>query len=687
MQRLIFESSPLYIFVCLALGVGYAYLLYSTKNSWSKRTNQLLFAARAIVVSVLAFLLMEPQLKLITNTFEKPGAVLLIDNSSSLKGLVDSTAFKRQLTETSNVLSAAGYEVKWKYLSGNDIDKVQFNNLTSDLNSALRNVVSEYEGKNLSNIILLSDGIYNSGSSPLYSPWRVPITTVALGDSVEHPDLILKNVAYNKIAYQGNRFPVKAEVAVQNLRDKEIKVSVFKNGRAVQQLQKNSVNKSVLDFDFLIDAAENGTQRLDVIVESITGEANLRNNRASIFVEVVEGKKKILLIAPAPHPDIKALRFAIEKNPNYELIVNIPDVTKSDPSLAKSNYELIIFHNPFDVNQKTTSFYQQFSKSKSSLLLVIGSKTNLRQLAANGIPLSFESSGQKDEVTPVINSNFSDFNFMDGAERILSSYPPVQVPFGKFSYPPNSKVILQQRIGSVATDRPMMLSWEDNGRKIATFIGEGLWKWRLDEYSSTEKSEIFDDTFSRLVQYLSTLEDKRKFRFFPIQNEFTDAAPVIFEGQVYNDLFEKVYGSKIDLTIKDEKGKQSQYNYTLSPGGERYRVGGLAEGAYRYTATTDLNGKKERVSGSFLISAQNIELQNLVANVDLLKKLSTSTGARFYSSNQLAQLQKDFQKVEAKSVIHSEESFNPLIHLKWVFLFLLLLITGEWFTRKYLGSY
>ena len=82
MQRLIFESSPLYIFVCLALGVGYAYLLYSTKNSWNKRTNQLLFAARAIVVSVLAFLLMEPQLKLITNNYEKPGAVLLVDNSS-----------------------------------------------------------------------------------------------------------------------------------------------------------------------------------------------------------------------------------------------------------------------------------------------------------------------------------------------------------------------------------------------------------------------------------------------------------------------------------------------------------------------------------------------------------------------------------------------------------------------------
>jgi hypothetical protein len=687
MQRLIFESSPLYIFVCLALGVGYAYLLYTSKNSWSQRVNRILFAVRAVVVAALAFLLMEPQLKLITNTFEKPGVVFLIDNSSSLKSLVDSTSLRNKLDEASQTLTSAGYEVKWKDLSGSDIEKLKFVNATSDLNSALRNVVSEYEGKNLSNIILLSDGIYNAGSSPLYASWRVPISTVMLGDSIEHPDLILKNIAFNKIAYQGNRFPVRAEVAVQNLRDREVKVSVFKNGKLVQQAQKNSGSKSILDFDFLIEAQENGTQRLDLSVETIAGEANIRNNRASIFVEVVEGKKKILLVAAAPHPDIKALRFAIEKNPNYELIIQIPGVTKPDATLLQQEFELIIFHNPFDHAQRTTGLYSQLSKRKASLLLVLAANTNLRQLAPNGIPFTFESSGQKDEVTPVINPGFSDFSFQENADRIFSRYPPVQVPFGKVSVPANAKVLLRQRIGSVATDRPLLVTWEDNNRKIAAFIGEGLWRWRLDEYASTEKSEIFDDSFSKLIQYLSTLEDKRKFRFFPVQNEFTDAAPAIFEAQIYNDLFEKIYGNKIDLIIKNEKGDQSQYNFTLVQGSERYRVGGLKEGAYRYTASTEIGGKKEAVSGSFLITAQNIEAQNLVANSDLLKKLASSTGGKYFTMNQMDLLQKDFQKTEARSIIHSEESFNPLIHLKWVFLLLLLLITGEWFTRKYLGSY
>jgi len=378
----------------------------------------------------------------------------------------------------------------------------------------------------------------------------------------------------------------------------------------------------------------------------------------------------------------------VEKNPNYEFVLHIPGLSKTDPALLKPGAaELAIFHQAFDQEMKTTALFSLLNNGKSSVLLVIGNKTNLRLLQSNGILLNFINQTQKDEATPIVNSSFHDFEFSENSNGIFSRYPPVQVPFGKFSYPSNAQVLLNQRIGSVATDRPMLLSWEDNGRKVAAFIGDGLWKWRLDEFATSEKTEIFDETFSKLIQYLSTADDKRKFRFFPIQNEFTDSSPVIFEGQVYNDLFEKIYGNKIDLKLTDEKGKTSTYNYTLSPGGERYRVGGLKEGAYRFTATTEINAKIEIASGQFLVKEQNIELLNVVADFGLLRKLSKATDGTFYPFNKWSQLIGDFKKMEPKKLIHSEESFNPLIHVKWFFFLLLLLVSTEWFSRKYLGSY
>jgi len=688
MQRLIFESPPAFILFCVLLGLGYAYVLYRGKQTWNKRINQLLFAVRAIIVALVSFLLIGPVLKLTNNIFEKSTLVFLVDNSTSLRENSDSLKLRNELLETAKQLREQGYEIVWKDLSGKEIDKIKFENKSSDLNGALRNVTSDYEGKNLAGIVVLTDGIYNSGASPLYTPWHVPITTVGIGDTIEHADLILKNVAYNKIAYQGNRFPVRAEVAIQNMPHQDVVVSIFHNGLLLSQQKKNTEKKLFLQFDFLADAKDKGIQRWDVLVEPSAHETNLKNNRTSIFVEVVEGRKKILVIAPSPHPDIKALRTMVEKNPNYELILHIPGVTKTDPSfLQPGAAELVIFHQAFDQENKTAALFSQLNKGKSSVLLIIGNKTNLRQLQGNGIPLNFVSPAQKDEATPIINSSFHDFEFSENSNGVFSRYPPVQVPFGKFSYPSNAQVLLNQRIGSVATDRPMLLSWEDNGRKVAAFIGDGLWKWRLDEFSTSEKTEIFDETFSKLIQYLSTIGDKRKFRFFPVLNEFTDSSPVVFEGQVYNDLFEKVYGNKIDLKLTDEKGKASTYNYTLSPGGERYRVGGLKEGAYRFTATTDINSKREVVSGQFLVKEQNIEPLNVVADFGLLRKLSKATGAKFYNSNSWNQLVADFKKTEPKELIHSEESFNPLIHVKWFFFLLLLLVSTEWFSRKYLGSY
>jgi hypothetical protein len=111
-----------------------------------------------------------------------------------------------------------------------------------------------------------------------------------------------------------------------------------------------------------------------------------------------------------------------------------------------------------------------------------------------------------------------------------------------------------------------------------------------------------------------------------LQNEFSDAGPVVFETQVYNDLFELVYGNAIQLQLRDDKGKTSNYNYTTTPGGSRYRIGGLKEGVYRYKATTTVNNRTEEVNGQFLVKAQNLELQNLTADFQLLRRLAAETG-------------------------------------------------------------
>lgn len=692
MQRLLFESSPLLIFLCAGAGLGYAYLLYKSKHTWGKTVNRILFGLRAVLVFFLAVLLLGPVLKLITNQFEKPTWVYLVDSSASVAEVIDSVGrekLNQDLRASRQAINDLGYESKVFDLSGTEINNSVFNAPASDLNRGIQNVINQFEGRNLAGIVLVSDGIYNSGASPAYAPVRVPVYTLGVGDTTARVDVVLKNVAFNKVAYQGNKFPVRAQVLLQGIDNQNVAVSISKDGKVVNTLSKESLSKSFVEFDFQLYAKEKGIQRYDVSVRPIAGETNLRNNNSSIFIEVVEGKKKIVLIAPAPHPDIKALKSVVEKNSNYEFIVHIPGVVEADAALLKPGAaELFIFHQVIDNSGKTAALFQTLYKSNASVLLMIGSNSNLRQLAAYQIPIQFESfGGQWDDVTPVVNSNFRDFSFSDNTNGIFARYPPADVPFGKFTWPATASVLLYQRIGSIATDRPLLMVWPDNNRKISALIGEGLWRWRLNEFSDTGNTVAFDELFSKLVQYLSTLEDKRKFRSFPLQNEFSDSEPVVIESQVYNDLFELVYGNTIKLDVRNESGAITNYSYVISPGSARYRIGGLKEGVYRFTASTVVNDKTETVSGQFLVRAQNLEAQNLTADFGLLRSVAQQSGGKFYPVAQINQLTTDLQQVKAASLIHTEETFNQLINLKWVFFLLLALISAEWFMRKYLGGY
>lgn len=690
-QRLLFEYSPAFVLLCIALGIGYAYLLYRSKHTWSNQVNKTLFAIRALLVALLAFLLIGPILKLTSNEYEKPSLVFLIDNSVSVGEVVDSLRWpliSENVEKTADALETQGFEVHIQTLDNESIDNFKFDQLTSDLNGTVHDIMGEYESKNLAGVVVLSDGIYNSGSSPLYTPSKAPIYTVGLGDTTQRIDLSLRNLLYNKIAYQGNQFPLRAEVLIQGTTAQEVQVSVYKKGKLVSRERKNSENKSILEFDFQIEASEKGIQRIDVAVEPIGQEKNKKNNYASAFIEVVEGKKKILLVSPSPHPDDKAIRAVVEKNANYELILHIPGVKEASPeALSPSNIDLAIFQQVLDYSGKTLALYNRLKDSGTSMFLMLGNRSNLRQLAANGIPLTFENPGQWDEVTPVINPQFKFFGFSDNLNSIFAGYPPVNVPFGKFTFPPNVNVVLFQRIGRVNTERPLLYTSEEDNRKTAILLGDGIWRWRLDEFAETQKTDGFDELFSKLIQYLSTREDRRKFRSFPLQNEFTASEHVVFESQVYNELYQQVYGNKIDIELINEKNEKTQYSYVTSPGNSRYQIGGLQQGVYQYKSATDIEGSRQTVSGEFLVTAQNIEAQNLTADFNLLRKWAKNTGGSFHTAENIEGLATEFQQINASSLIHTEDSFNPLINLKLVFFILLLLISTEWFLRKWLGSY
>jgi len=689
MQQIIFEQSPAYLLLWAILAVAGAYLLYRGTHPWSGRWNKILFGLRAVLIFLLLALLLGPIVRQINNLYEKPVVVILHDNSVSMKEAGDTTQLanlNQTLETTKQQLEDKGFEVVTTNFDGTD--DLHYKGHASDIHGALRRVVNRFEGRSVAGVVLESDGIYNVGLSPLFASYNFPVHTLGVGDTSIRTDVAIRNVAYNKIAYQGNKFPLRVEIMGQNIANQPIQVSLSQRGNVLDRQIKNLKDGELLSFDFQPQANEQGLQKFDIQVEVKAGEVNTRNNKSSVFVEVVEGKKKILLVASAPHPDIKALKEVIDKNSNYEFLLHIPGVKPLQAAdLNPSDIDLAIFHQSPDVSAVTTGLFQQFAKSKTSLFVIIGQRSDLRQVTALGMPLKVDAVPHDfDEVTPVANPAFPNFSISPEANSLLVTYPPLSVHFGKISVPLQAAPLLYQQVGSLATQKPL-LAVEGEDRKIAILLGEGIWRWRLSEFDRTEKTLAFDEVFGKLIQFLSTTDDKRKFRSYPIQQEFLDTHPVIMESQVYNDVFEPVYGNAVTIQITSEAGKRNQYTYVTSPGNSRYQIGGLKEGVYRYVSKTTINQKEEVVRGEFAVTSQQVELQNLTADHDLLRKLSANTGGKFYKAASVQQLQADLISTEAKSTIHTEESFQSVIKLKWIFWILMIFASVEWFSRKFWGSY
>src|SRR5690606_7072784 len=135
-QNIVFESSPAYLIVCAIVAIGFALLLYRGKHPWSKMWNRILFAVRALLAFVLAFLLLGPIVKQVQNIFEKPHFIVVYDNSVSVREAVDSVrrqALQTQVNELATALSDNGYDVNITSLNGETNDAPVFNLEQSDI--------------------------------------------------------------------------------------------------------------------------------------------------------------------------------------------------------------------------------------------------------------------------------------------------------------------------------------------------------------------------------------------------------------------------------------------------------------------------------------------------------------------------------------------------------------------------
>ncbi|MFK8054801.1 MAG: hypothetical protein AB8F78_01670 [Saprospiraceae bacterium] len=689
--EIILTQPSYFVALCALAGILVAALLYFGEKELPKATRLGLGLLRAIAVGLIAFLILGPLLRNVDTRTQKPVFIIAEDQSSSVKGTVDSLA--PQLDQLSAAI-AEKYDVqrvglgeRIRSLPDTTVDQA------TDLAQLFTYAKDNYPPELLGGILLVSDGIYNQGSDPSYASagLTAPVYAVPLGDTTPARDVTIADALYNRIAYLGDKLELQVDVQATNLSGSSTTITVSEvstNGRTKQLDTKTLPIASKRSFQtvrFLVEPKRAGVARYVVQASGPRDERNKVNNRRSISVDVLDARQQVLILAAAPHPDISALRQSLEGNKNYEtsfaLLQNLADEVK--------DADLVIFHNLPAAGKDISAVLKQLDKRKVGRLFIAGKNTDMTALnSAQGL-FSIKAKGtQVNEVTPKLNGAFTLFTLNEEWNQTIKSWPPAVAPFAEYSALSTGDVLLTQRIGRVDTDFPLLAAGEVNGSKVGVFSGQGLWRWRLAEYQQNQSQEVFDGLISSLVQYLALREDKRPFRVTAAERLYTTSEDITLQGELYNASYQLVNSPDVNLRITNSDG--TAYPFLMDKVGSSYRlsVGRLPEGRYEFRASTSYNGEAYSSKGSFNVEARQLESIVTTADWNLLQRISDQQGGKLVLPNAIASLTEDLLADNlAKPVLYQSVRTRPLIDWPWLLAIALGLLTIEWYLRRRLGSY
>ncbi len=663
------EWSMFWILGCLALAFALSFFLYNKRSSTSfKSTRSILFALRFITVFLISFFLLKPFINSQSILKEQPIVTIGIDNSSSIvehsNNSFNSDDFKNNINSLIGELSD-DFDLEY-YTFGEQIKRdgdINFSDRLTDVSAYLNEISDLYSNRNVVANIVVSDGIYNSNSNPLYAKYSfdAPLYTVLLGDTTQKRDVELTTVSYNELAYLGNTFPLKVSVLAQNCLDENLSVSVWENDIKIkeEQVKVNSTNAQYY-FDFYLDAKKIGVQKYSLKVNPLEKEKNIFNNQKDIYIDVLKSKQKILLLSDITHPDISAISNAIESNKNYRLIVESID----DFDGNYESYSLVI---AFQTNIPATDL---------PIFYFLGNSISSIQTDW----FSYESKNSLNEVIATY-APFSLFSLDEKWNDLLQQLPPLYSPLsGLEFYSEHSSLFLQSVLG-IETEKPIFSFSKQNGQRNAVCTVEGLWKWRLFEFMKTKDHKLFNELINKSIQFLAVKDDKRSFRLRYDKLIFENE-PLLIEADFYNSNFELITTPDVSITITDENGADFPYTFNKLDNNYFLELQQLSVGNYTFTASVLHNGEEYVNKGQFSVLQLEVEKMNSKANHQLLYSLSEKYNGKSFYLSELSELKSELNKIESSILSYVTKSQIDLINLRWISILLFVFLVTEWFVRK-----
>ncbi len=687
------EYSLWWILPILIVAFAFSYWRYFMQKTelllW-QRTTLTLF--RFLSITLLLSLLLNIQIKQHKKIKHKPFFIFAQDNSASVTFNNDSTYYKKEYnSEVSTLLKELENKYNVKQINFgkqiNDNNTINFTSTGTNLSNLVQYLNNNYSDISNVKVLLASDGLYNIGTNPIYelANTTFPINTLQLGDTTSVVDATIYNIKNNTIGFTNTNIPVNIGTKVTNAKGKSVVLKVKYGNRT---LHKKRIQVSNNDFyaetSLFISPTTKGLKRYKVELTTNFKEHTKQNNYSDFVIDILDSKRKVAICFDRYHPDLATLKTAINNNINFE--AKLMDLNRKKANLKDVN--LVIMYQLPTTNKAHKELFSHLMQQQIPIVMVVGTQSDLDKINALNMGVSFPENSKLFQ-TAICNYNkqFSLFQLSEQQQEILQKLPPLQAPFGNINFTSEYHVLATQEVKTIATNYPLIAFTTAQNNKIAWIMGEGIWRWKFDEFKQQESNESLFQLINQIVQYQALKINKNKL-MVRHKNTITVGENMVINAEHYNKTYQLVNDKDLLFFLSDDNNKTYNYEFIRKNKSYELVLKSLAKGKYNYTIKIGNAKNKILKRGRFIVQSDNMEHTNPQANSIVMQQIADKTGGKYFGNKNFSAIQQFLlSENNIRPTIEIETSQNAVLNLWQVILLIAFFMCIEWFLIKFwLGS-
>ena len=588
------------------------------------------------------------------------------------------------------------------------------------IGDGIREVMNRKRGQPLAGIVLVTDGVNNSGSQPRDAAAAARSEGVPLyiyGVGITSPrDIIVQNLFAPDVTFVKDEVPLTVRVRGQGLNGESAELQLKLDGQVVATRTLTFTNDAEQVVPLKFTPPTLGEFELTASVEARSDETVKDNNSRSQRIKVIDSKIKVLLVDQSPRWEFKYLQMLLLRDRRVDLKCFLVEGDKAISRTADSpylpefparrdelfKYDLVILG---DVDPKVLTALHQENLNKlvsdfGGALVVLAGKRHMpaqyrRSVLEKLLPVEFEPSTTDSRSDPIADKpiklqltaagrasamlRLSDRD--DENAQMWAQLPPIYWAARVTRAKPAAEVLVVDSDVSKESRSGKMpvIAVQQYGLGQVMFVGtDNLWRWRKnagDFYYTAVWGQI-----AQRVSIQRLLGVSRRTQLSTDRQNYMAGDRVAVYARLYSGAgFEPVQEPAVKGSFGLKNGQGPRTEVALRPVPDQpamYRGEFIATGAGGYGFSVE---NDPQTVLDFNVTEPKFEFGETAMNESLLKELAATTGGQFFREENLYKLP---ETIAAKT----ERVQSPMEVELWAsplyFLLLLGVVTAEWVLRK-----